>query len=261
MTTHTPPIRPISFDLTDKVVLVTGAGKGIGKAIALACAQFGAHLALGSRTVSECEATAKGCRALGRRAEAWHLDVAQLDSSRAFVDQVLQQFGRIDVLVNNAGYNTPKSALDYTEEDFDRIADVNFKGAFFMSTLVAKSMIERSVEGSIITISSQVGVVGGPLRAIYSGAKGAVGQVTRSLAAEFAPHKITVNAVAPTFTRTELLEKALQNAAFAKNLEKIPMGRIAEPEEIAGAVVFLASNAARMVTGQVLCVDGGFTAI
>jgi 2-deoxy-D-gluconate 3-dehydrogenase len=253
--------RTISFELTDKVVIVTGAGRGIGKSIAQICAEYGADVALGSRTVSELDETASYCRSQGRRAEGWALDVASLPSIRAFVDKTLETYGRIDVLVNNAGYNSPKPALEYTEEEFDYISDVNFKGAFFMSTLVAKSMIEREIEGSIITISSQVGVVGGPLRSIYAAAKGAVGQFTRSLAAEWAPNKITINAVAPTFTRTPLLEAAVKNPAFAENLKKVPMGRIAEPEEIAGAVVYLASPAARMVTGQVLCVDGGFTAI
>ncbi|NJN84753.1 MAG: SDR family oxidoreductase [Caldilineaceae bacterium] len=128
--------RSISFELTDKVMIVTGAGKGIGKAIALVAAEYGADLALGSRTVAECEAVAAECRSLGRRAEAWELDVSSVESINAFVEKTVATFGRVDVLVNNAGYNTPKPALDYTEAEFDFISDVNFKGAFFMSTAV-----------------------------------------------------------------------------------------------------------------------------
>ncbi len=252
---------PLKFDLTDKVILVTGAGRGIGKAIAESCAYYGANLALGSRTVAESAAVAQACAEHGHRAQAWPLDVRSVASIHSFVDQVLASYGRIDVVVNNAGYNVPKPALQYTEEDFDQIVDINLKGSFFMSTRVAQSMIDRGIPGSIIMITSQVGVVGGPLRSIYGAAKSGAGHLTRTLGAEWAPHKITVNAVAPTFTRTPMLEQALKNPDFAKNLEKIPMGRTAEPEEIAAAVVFLASDAARMVTGQVLCVDGGFTAI
>lgn len=251
----------VNFTLTDKVVIVTGAGRGIGKAIAEACAQQGAHLALGSRTVAESAAVAETCRTMGRRAEAWPLDVRSIESIHGFVAQTLAAYGRIDVLVNNAGYNLPKPALDYTEEEYDTISDINLKGVFFMSTAVARTMIERKIAGSIITITSQVGVVGGPIRSIYSAAKAGAGNLCRVLAGEWATHNITVNGVAPTFTRTPLLEQAMQNPTFARNLERVPMGRIAEPEEIAGAVVFLASPAARMITGQVLCVDGGFTAI
>ena len=253
--------QPLSFALNDKVVVITGGSRGIGKAIAEACAFHGADVALGSRTVEDNAPVLETCRGMGRRAEAWELDVANVASIHTFVEQVLATFGRIDVLVNNAGTNTPKSALEYSEEEFDRIVGVNLKGAFFMTTAVAQSMVDRKIPGSIITITSQAGVVGGPLRSIYGAAKSGAGHLARTLAGEWAQHNITVNAVAPTFTRTPMLEAALKNPEFRKNLDKIPMGRTAEPEEIAAAVIFLASDAARMVTGQTLAVDGGFTAV
>lgn len=252
---------PVSFSLENKVVVITGASKGIGKAIAEACAHYGADLALGNRNLEQGQAVADACRKEGQRAEAWQLDVGDVGSIRSFVDQVLAHYGRIDVLINNAGVNTPKPAIEYSEEEYDTIMNVNMKGVFFMTTLVGKSMIERQIAGNIVTITSQAAVVAGALRSIYGAAKSGAGHLTKSLAVEWAPHKITVNAVAPTFTRTPMLEAAIKNPDFARNLEKIPMGRLAEPEEIAGAVVFLASDAARMVTGQTLCVDGGFTTI
>ena len=150
----------VSFDLSGKVMIVTGAGKGIGKSIAEAAARYGADVALGSRTVSECETTAENCRARGARAEAWHLDVTSLDSIDKFVAKTWDTFGLIDSVVNKAGYNSPKPALDYSEEEFDYISDVNFKGAFFMSTACARRMIEAGIQGSVIAISSQVGEIG-----------------------------------------------------------------------------------------------------
>jgi len=251
----------ISFDLKRKAVMITGAGRGIGKAIALACANAGADLALGSRHVEECEQVAATCRKLGVRARAWTLDVVQLPSIRSFVDGALAEFGRIDVLVNNAGLTIVKPAEELTEEEFDRVCAINFKAPYFASTMVAKSMIERGVKGSIVNISSQVGHVGGPLRSAYAGAKGGLNSLTRSLAAEWARHGIRVTGVSPTFTRTEMMERAAQNPEFRKNFEKVPLGRPAEPEEIAAAVIYLASDAGGFVTGHTLLVDGGFTAV
>ncbi|MCS6863273.1 MAG: 3-oxoacyl-ACP reductase FabG, partial [Abditibacteriales bacterium] len=250
------------FELTDKVMIVTGAGRGIGKSIALKAAQAGADLSIGSRTMSALEEVAEVVRSMGRRCECFPLDVTKVDSINAFVDSTLKAFGRIDVLVNNAGFNKIKPALEITEEEFDYIVDVNLKSVFFMSCAVARHLIARGGGGRIINISSQVGVVGGPLRAPYSGAKGGVTLLTKALAAEWAPHQITVNAVAPTVTRTPMAEKAMENPDFRnKVLPSILLGRLAEPDEIAAAVIYLASDEAGIVTGHTLVVDGGWTAV
>ncbi|HWQ39744.1 MAG TPA: glucose 1-dehydrogenase [Burkholderiales bacterium] len=253
--------EPLGFDLEGKVVLVTGAGRGIGRAIALACAQAGADLGVGSRHVEECERVAAQCRTSGVRASAWPLDVASTASIRRFVDAALGAYGKIDALVNNVGLTIVKPALELSEEEFDSISSVNLRAPFFASVAVARSMIERGLKGTIVNISSQVGHVGGPLRAAYAAAKGGLNSLTRSLAAEWAPYGIRVVGVSPTFTRTEMLERGAQNAEFKRNFERIPLGRPAEPEEVAAAVVYLASEAGRFVTGHTLLVDGGFTIV
>ncbi len=252
------------FELNEKVVIVTGAGRGIGRQIALDASTSGAKLAVGSRTTSELESLKAEIEGAGGECFMHHLDVVDLKSIEEFVDQTMSHYGCIDVLVNNAGYNKLAAALDYDEALFDQIVDANLKNVFFCSQSVAKRMIEQGSGGNIINISSQAGVVGAPERGPYSGAKGGVNNLTKTLAAEWARHDIRVNAVAPTVTRSPLAEQAMRDSqAFADAVKEknLIRGDLAEPQEISAPVIFLASEAASMITGHVLVVDGGWTIV
>lgn len=248
------------FELNDKVMLVTGSGKGIGRGIAIAAAQMGAKVLLNSRTLADLEEVAGEIRANGGEAEPVVFDVSQMDEIAHGAQAAINVWGRIDVLVNNAGTNRPKPALELSEEDWDAIYDLNLKGLFFLTQTLVKPMIARK-SGKIINISSTMGLVGGQLRTAYSGSKGGVVLLTKGLAVEWAPHNVTVNAVAPAFTRTPLAEVLLQRKEFYEDVvRRIPMGRVGEVDEVVGAVLFLASEAANWITGQTIAVDGGWVA-
>ena len=251
-----------SFGLENKVVVVTGAGRGIGRTIALDAHRSGAKLAVGSRTTSEIETLANEIDSAGGECFFHSLDVTDVASIKSFISAVIDHSGQIDVLVNNAGYNRQQAIIDYDEALYDRIVDSNLKNVFFCSQTVAKHMIESGIKGSIINISSQAGVTGAPGRGPYSGAKAGVNNLTRTMAAEWAEHGIRVNAVAPTVTRSPMAEQAMRdNAAFADAVKTRNLLRrdLAEPEEISAPVIFLASEAASMITGHTLVVDGGWT--
>jgi 2-deoxy-D-gluconate 3-dehydrogenase len=251
------------FSLDGQVVVVTGAGRGIGRAVAMECHRAGAQVAVGSRTLAELEQLRDEIEGDGGTCFVHTLDVKDVGSMRTFVEAAQVRFGGIDGLVNNAGDNIGKPSFDFTEDEFDHLVDVNFKSAFFLSQIVAKGMVDAGTPGAIVNVTSQAGLVGAPGRAPYSGAKAAVNNLTRTLAAEWASAKVRVNAVAPTFTRTPLAESMLaSNPELRKAVtEKILLGRPAEPEEIAAPVRFLLSSAAAMITGHVLVVDGGWTIV
>ncbi|GAB5559837.1 MAG: glucose 1-dehydrogenase [Synoicihabitans sp.] len=252
------------FALTDQIVVVTGAGRGIGRTIAWDAHKSGAKVAVGSRSIGELETLAAEIAADGGECFIHVLDVMDVDSIRTFIGAVVDHYGRIDTLINNAGFNQQQPILDYDEALYDQIVDSNLKNVFFCGQIAARQMIAQGDGGSIINISSQAGVVGAPGRGPYSGAKGGVNNLTRTMAAEWADHGIRVNVVAPTVTRSPLAEKAMQeNPAFAESIKTNNLLRkgLAEPEEVSAPVIFLASPAAAMITGHTLVVDGGWTIV
>lgn len=248
------------FDVTGKIALVTGAARGLGNAISVALAQAGADVALGLRDVKSGGELVETIKATGRRVLPLQMDVTRPEEIQRAVAEAERAFGRIDILVNNAGLGPPNRAEDVTEDDFDLTLAVNLKGTFFVSQAVGRVMIKNRF-GRIINLSSQAGFVGLPTESVYCMTKAAIAHLTKCLAVEWGQHGITVNAVAPTFIRTPGTAKWLENDAFRSDLlAKIPLGRVGDPIDVSGAVVFLASPAAALVTGTTLLIDGGFTA-
>ena len=247
------------FCLDGKTVLVTGAVRGIGRACALACAGAGASVVAGVRDADGASDLVGEMRNLGRQACAVHMDLADLTSVRAGFAAAEAEVGHVDVLINNVGVGPENLAENVSEADFDYTVDINLKGTFFTTQIVARRMIARKC-GRIINISSQAGSVVLKGEAIYCMTKAAINHLTRCLALEWAPHGITVNSVSPTFIWTDGTRPALADPKFrAQVLDHIPLGRIGDAIDVAGAVVFLASPAASLITGTNLLVDGGWS--
>jgi NAD(P)-dependent dehydrogenase (short-subunit alcohol dehydrogenase family) len=249
------------FDLDGRIALVTGAARGLGRAIALALAEAGADLALGLRDASRDDGLAGEIRDLGRRALSLQMDVTRLEEVDAAVAATVEQFGSLDLLVNNAGGGAGLvPAEEVSVAAFDRTLNVNLRGAFFACRAAFEPMRERGF-GRIVTVSSQAALVALPGEAAYCSAKAAVSHLTRCLAVEWGRHGITVNSVAPTFVRTPGTEPVLSDPQFRAEVEEriAALHRIGEPDEVAGAVVFLCSPAASLITGETLVIDGGWT--
>src|SRR2546430_3527723 len=245
----------------DQVALVTGAARGLGRAIALALAEAGADLALGLRDIKADAGLVAEIEKLGRRALPLQLDVSRMDQIGPAVDAAVARFGRLDILVNNAGIAPENPAAEVREEDFDQTLAVNLKGTFFTSQAAARVMIRQGY-GRIVNLGSQAGLIALPGESVYCMTKAAIAHLTKRLAVEWGPYGITVNAVAPTFIRTPGTEECLADPAFrADVVERIAaLHRIGEPVEVAGVVVFLASPAASLITGETVLIDGGWTA-
>ncbi len=248
------------FDLTDRVALVTGAGRGIGRGIALALAQAGAHVVLAARSRDQLDATAAEIEGLGRRTLAVPTDVADLEQLSAPFEIADREFGRLDILVNNAGIGLRTPALEVTPEEWDRVLNTNLRSLFFASQYGLKLMV-RGGFGRVINTASLTSFLGFNPITVFGASKGVVAQLTKALAVEFAEQNITVNAIAPGYILTDLTQPRHDDPVWNTwILGRTPMNRWGIPEDLAGAVVFLASESASFVSGHILPVDGGWLA-
>jgi NAD(P)-dependent dehydrogenase (short-subunit alcohol dehydrogenase family) len=249
------------FDLSGNVALVTGAARGLGHAISQALAYAGADIALGLRDASTAGDLVREIEGMGRRVLRLQMDMTHPEQISRAVDEAVEHFGKLDILVNNAGLGPSNPAEDVCETDFDLTVAVNLKGTFFASQAAGRVMIRQN-RGRIINLSSQAGFVALPTESVYCMTKAAISHLTKCLAIEWGKYNITVNAVAPTFIRTPGTEEALADPAFRNEvIERIAgLHRIGEPMDVAGAVVFLASPAASLITGHTILIDGGWTA-
>jgi len=246
------------FDLSGKTAIVTGGNQGIGFAIARGLARAGATVVIANRRAAEGQSAAESLRKEGFNAVAIPTDVSNVSSVASLVSKVLSDFGKIDILVNNAGVIIRKPAEEFSEEEWDRIMNTNLKGMFFCCQLVGKEML-RNKKGKIINTSSVVATKVQPIRSVYAISKAGVSHLTRALALEWSKYNININAIAPGVTVTPLNKKYFDEhpeelEAYAKST---PRGRVAYPEDYAGAAIFLASDASDYVTGHTLLVDGG----
>jgi NAD(P)-dependent dehydrogenase (short-subunit alcohol dehydrogenase family) len=249
------------FDLKGQTALVTASARGLGRAISLALANAGADVALGLRDINADGNLPAEIEALGRRALPLQMDMTKLDEISRAIDHTVKHFGRLDILVNNAGIAPGNLAEDVTEDDFDQTLAINLKGTFFACQAAGRVMI-RQRYGRIINMGSQAGFAALPTESVYCMTKAGIAHLTKCLAVEWGKHNILVNAIAPTFIHTPGTAPALADPEFrADVVQRIAaLHRIGEPMEVAGAVIFLASSAASMITGHTLLIDGGWTA-
>ena len=250
--------RTPSFRLDGCKALVTGAGRGIGLAAASALADAGADVCLLARTETEVSAVAEALCARGDAATAFAIDV----TDTAAMTQLISEQGPFHILVNNAGTNRPAPCVDYAESDYDDVMALNVRSVYFTTRAVARGLVAAGLEGSIINISSQMGHVGGAGRTVYCASKHALEGFTKALAWELGESGIRVNTLCPTFIETPMTEPMLEDRAFKDRvLSQIALGRLGQVEDLMGAVVYLASDASRLVTGSALMVAGGWTAV